>query len=267
MNRLDQYISPRRLLLCLRRDIVPNSRSFFVVLGSAVAFFFIISAMDIVVGDKDPEFQQNLFYPILFLGGFLFTSGIFKEVHKKESILPYLMLPASAVEKVLSRLLIVSIGWIVFSFLWFTAYTALSEGFNSLFFGASHKLFNPFTADVWRAAAHYVVLQSLFFIGAIYFRKLHFFKTVLSLGVFAIFLSIITGLLIRLVFYDYFTQSIMLDGGATMSSMLEVLSVRLIDLAEKLRPLKVVLYWIVVPLFSWSLVYIRFREVQVKDGI
>ena len=267
MNRVHEYFSLQRLWLCIKRDMKPNSRSSFIVLGAAVGFLLIISALDVVVGDAAPDFHEGIFYPILIAGGFIFTSGIFRELHRKETNLTYLMLPASALEKVVSRLLLASAGWIVFTLLWYTAYSALSEGLNLLFFGRSHPVFNPFTGDVWTAAAHYAVLQSIFLLGAVFFRKLHFFKTLLALTTFAIGLALFAGLIARAVFADYFSATMFVDGGEGISLMTEQLSWKLHSLGRSLEPAGRVIYWLVFPLFSWTLVYIRFREVQIKDGV
>ncbi len=267
MTGIQQQFSLQRLVLCLKRDMKPNSRSSFIVLGAAVGFLLIISAFDAGVGSMETGFHQGIFYPVLIIGGFVFVSGLFKEVYRKESNLTYLMLPASALEKVLSRLLLATVGWVLFSIVWYSLYAALSEALNALLFGRSHSLFNPLAADVWLAAAHYAVLQSFFLLGAIYFRKLQFFKTVLSLTAAIIAISLFGMLLVRLFFADYFTGRLMIDGGTGLSQIFEHLSYTMTSLMRKLEPVKNILYWIVFPLFCWSLVYIRFREVQIKDGV
>ncbi len=264
---LSKEFSLRRLYLCLRRDMKPNSRSSFVILGAAVGFLLIISALDIVAGDVSDDFHQGIFYPILIVGGFVFTSGIFKEMHHKETNLPYLMLPASALEKVLSRLLLVSLGWVLFSIAWYTLYSALSEGINMILFGKAHPVFHPFTVDVWKAAAHYTVMQSLFLLGAVFFRKLHFFKTLLSLAAFTIFASLFAMLMVRIVFAGYFEGSLFIDMGEGFEASMHILSRQMEHLGRIFLPVVRFLYWLVFPLFCWVLVYIRFREVEIQDGV
>jgi hypothetical protein len=267
MTRIQEQFSPQRLALCLKRDMKPNSRSSFIVLGAAVGFLLIISALDAAVGQAEAGFHQGIFYPVLIVGGFVFVSGLFKEVYRKETNMTYLMLPASALEKVLSRLLLATVGWVLFTILWYSLYAALSEALNALLFGRSHALLNPLSTDVWVAAAHYSVMQSLFLLGAIYFRKLHFFKTVLTLTAATIVLSLFGMLLVRLVFADYFSGTLLMDGGAGLSRIFEHLTFTMTSLARKLAPVKNILYWVLFPLFCWTLVYIRFREVQIKDGV
>ncbi|MFO7849794.1 MAG: hypothetical protein R6V67_07535 [Spirochaetia bacterium] len=267
MSTMQEVFSWKRLFLCLKRDVKPNSRSIYVVFGALTGVLLIMSAADLFLGEGSPDYHREIFNSILFIGGFIFASGVFKEIHNKESNQAYLMLPASAVEKVLSRLLIVSAGWVLFTILWFTAFAALSEGLNSLIFGRSHELFTPFSAWVWKQAAHYTVVQSVFLLGAIYFRKLHFFKTVLTGAACALVFSLLAGILVRLVFADYFTTTLIIGNGEGISLISEELTAVFTGVSVRLAPLKDFFYWVVFPLFCWTLVYIRFREVQVKDGV
>lgn len=267
MSTLQEHFSWKRLFLCVKRDVKPNSRSIYVVFGALTGVLLIMSAVDLFFGEGSPEYHGEIFNSILFIGGFIFAGGVFKEIHNKETNQGYLMLPASALEKVLSRLLLVTAGWVFFTLLWFTAFTALSEGLNSLLLGRSHDLFNPFTAEVWSQAAHYTVLQSVFLLGAIFFRKLHFFKTVLTVAACALLFSLLTGLLVRLVFADYFSSTLIIGNGEGISLVADELTGVFTSLSVRLAPLKDFLYWVVFPLFCWTLVYIRFREVQVKDGV
>lgn len=267
MSTLQEHFSWKRLFLCLRRDIKQNSRTIYVVFGALTGVLLIMSAADLFFGEGSLDYHRDIFSSILFIGGFIFASGVFKEIHSKETNQAYLMLPASALEKVLSRLLLVSAGWVFFTILWFTASAALSEVLNSLVFGRSHEFFNPFSAWVWKQAAHYTVVQSVFLLGGIYFRKLHFFKTVLAAAVGVISFSLLGGLLVRLVFADYFTTTLIIGNGEGISLITEELNAVLTLLSVRLAPLKDFLYWVAFPLFCWTLVYIRFREVQVKDGV
>jgi hypothetical protein len=264
---LKEEFSLQRLYFCLRRDMKPNSRSSFVILGAAAGFLLIISALDILVGDASADFHQGIFYPILIVGGFVFTSGIFKEMHGKGTNLPYLMLPASALEKVISRLLLVSLGWVLFSIVWYTLYSALSEGINMILFGKSHPVFHPFNGDVWKAAAHYTVMQSFFLLGAVFFRKLHFFKTLLTLAAFTILASLFAMLMMRIVFAGYVEGSLFIDRGEGFDASMHILGRQMEELGRTFLPLLKILYWMVFPLFSWVLVYIRFKEVEIKDGV
>ena len=264
MNRLENHLSARRLGLCLRRDMKPHSRSSFIVLAATLGFLFIVSALDAGLGRNDPGFHAGVFHAILMIGGFLFVSGLFREVHRKETNQTYLMLPASSLEKVLSRLILATIGWGLFTLVWFSLFSLASEGLNMLFFGRSHRLFNPFTTKVWLTLSHFSVLQSVFLLGAIIFRKLHFFKTVLSLAILTIAFSLFGALLVRIIFADYFNASLMFGGESGLSLALEELSLKL---SGSLVLLRNILYWLAFPLVSWTIVYIRFREVEIKDGV
>ena len=53
-----------------------------------------------------------------------------------------------------------------------------ARGINTLLFDVRREFFSPFDALSWLLVPHYLVAQALFFLGAAWFRKTHFVKTV-----------------------------------------------------------------------------------------
>ena len=91
----------------------------------------------------------------------------------------FLLLPASALEKTLSRLLLHTVGLVVYLLVFTTVLSWVLEGINTLWFGVRREFFSPFDrARVDVAAALSSCTQALFFLGAAWFRKVQFVKTV-----------------------------------------------------------------------------------------
>ena len=90
----------------------------------------------------------------------------------------FLLLPASALEKTVSRLLIHTVGLIVFLLVFTTVLSWVLEGINTVAFGVRREFFSPFDRVAWLMLPHFLVTQALFFLGAAWFRKVQFVKTV-----------------------------------------------------------------------------------------
>ena len=114
------------------------------------------------------------------------------------------------------------------------------------------------------AVAAYLVTQSVFLVGSVYFRKLAFVKTALYLVLLGIVLTIVAGLAAWFVFRDYAVgRTIMMEPylkelGAT-GDMERVLR----PLAEKFWLTARLLFWIVLAPVGWIISYLRLRETEV----
>jgi hypothetical protein len=129
---------------------------------------------------------------IFTLWGLLLTSDIFHELYTPSTAFQSLSLPATSTEKFLSAwfltmliFLIVTITVIFLITLLFSLAALVIEGNFSEFF-----LYNPFDRLTLEFVLNYIFLNSLFLLGAIYFRKNNFLKTI------AAFIAIIISLII-----------------------------------------------------------------------
>ena len=74
---------------------------------------------------------------------------------------------------------------------------------SSQLFDFQLSIDNIFTLQLFTEVGKYIVIQSIFFLGAIYFRKNNFFKTILAIFVIFTVFAILTGLAGRIIFSDY----------------------------------------------------------------
>jgi len=266
MNIRNESLSLNRLGLLMKRDVLSSYRSMLIRIAAASGILLMIDILNLWGGDADLYHHIEVFSAVLLVGGFFFTSAAFKEIHRKESNMAYLLLPASPLEKVLSRILFFSAGWIVIVILWYTLFTLISFGAGELLFGTHFPMHGPFHPKLTMVYMHYMVLQSVFLAGAVYFRRTHFFKTVLALFISLFIFLLIMALFSRIIFASYFTGFFDVREAAVMQ--LEGLApYRFGGFVSFMNVLKDVMYWGILAPAAWVFTYVRFREVQIKDGI
>jgi len=253
----------QRLGLLLRRDLESGYQSTGIAMAAVGGFFLIVG----VLAGFNPNpggVYRGLYTGLLFLGGFIVTSMAFHEVRLNAQGIHYLSLPGSTLEKFLSKLLVTAVGYGVGTLVFCTAVAALTEGINRLAFGHAHPFFNPFALNNLRLLPAYLISQSVFLLGSIYFRKLHFVKTALSLVLLALGLMVIGTTFARLVFKEYFNGPILNFGPnlEELSRSGELQSV-LGPLAQRFQvALRIVLVSALAPV-CWVVSYLRLRESEV----
>ena len=199
---LYSYFNPRRFRLLLKRDMVSGYRAVLIAVAAVAGVAIIISALS-MLGAYEADFHYGIFYPLLFAGGYIVTSLAFRDLHLNGRSYTYLMLPGSRVEKFTSKLLTTSVGYALGTLILCSVLSLVSEGINKLIFGHSHLLFNPFNREVLLAVAIYLVTQSIFLVGAAYFKKLAILKTALAVNIAVIGFSILSGGVLAVVFRNY----------------------------------------------------------------
>jgi len=207
--------SIRRFGRLLLRELAHSYRGLLIAMAAVAGGVIVVSAIGALAmsaggapvgtvrGDGYFGFYQNL----LFLGGFIITSLAFREVWQAGSGIAYLTLPGSLFEKFVVKLLLTSVGFAAGTLVFVSAVAAASEGLDRLLFGVGHGFFNPFTPAVLQAVVRYVVLQSFFLLGSIWFRKLAFVKTALWIVLFGIALAIVSTIALRIGLASHFAAA------------------------------------------------------------
>ncbi len=170
-------------------------------------------------GGGASAFHVSFYIQLLFIGGFISTSFAFREVRQNGAGIFYITLPASQFEKFASKLLVTSVGYALGSLVFYTATAAASEGINHLIFGAGNGFFNPFGLTVLRAVGIYLLAQSIFLLGSIWFKKLAFVRTVLWLSLFAFAAVLVAAVAARIILADHFVMSAAQAGSAKVGGL------------------------------------------------
>ncbi len=130
----------------------------------------------------------------IFIAGYLVTSMAYNEIHTPARGQFYLILPANTFEKLLSNWLLTSVIYILVAQVLLSLVLIISGLLSALIFSTQIEFYNPFTEAGFKNMGIYVVTQSIFFLGALYFRKNNMLKTLLSLFVIIVVISTVSGL-------------------------------------------------------------------------
>ena len=130
-----------------------------------------------------PEGLSNLigFYlALMFISGLIFTSQVFIELHDPKKSYAYILLPVSNLEKLVG-------SWIISGPLYILGFSMLVfiiQLIASLVTAHYENVFGVFSNAYFKAISAYFILHSIFFLGAVWFRKNNFLKTVFSIFLF-----------------------------------------------------------------------------------
>jgi hypothetical protein len=249
----DQF-SLQRFVHVLRNDALRVSRSVLVMSGTAALVVLLISlagAYDGVVGEG-ARFYRIFFLIALFSWGTIATSVCFVDMHGRHTGMGFLLLPASALEKALSRLLLHTVGLVVYLLVFTMALSWVAEGLNLVMFDVRRTFFSSFDPLVWSLMPYYICTQALFFLGAAWFRKVHFVKTVGAAVAIVLGLSAFAALVMWLLFG--FTSWISSDGDPFLAF-------------DWVPDAASIAYFYVLPPFCWFVAWLRVTEMQVSHGI
>jgi hypothetical protein len=246
---VNDQLSLQRFAWLLRNEALRNYRSWALVSGTVALLALLLSALGAWDGNVGNNFYEALFIATLFVLGTTATSQVFADLHGRGTNAAFLLLPASALEKTAARLVVHTVALFVYLLVFTTVLSLVLEGINAALFGVRREFFSPLDRVAWSIAPHYLVVQSLFFLGAAWFRKLQFVKTVGAVLAIAIGWSLVA-------------VAIALVLRATSIDQLVVH-----DPVDWLREYAPVVYYLVVPAFCWFVAWLRVTEAQVSHGI
>lgn len=257
-----------RLLWVFNREVQESKRNLLIY---SMTIFLVLFFQEMVAafihrmapGVAGGSAYLELFPGFLFLGGFIVTSVFFsQDMFSRIGQHNWLTLPASPLEKFLAKALLASIAYPVALAAVFTLSSVVIEVLALAIFGSPFVMFNPFSKPIGMMMLHYVAAQSLFLLGATYFRKAHFVKTVLALGIIGILLSILATVFVRIVFAPYISGMF----GFHFSIDERVLEGHT-TLLTTVKWIGGIIYWALLPAFCWFTAYLRVKEVQATDAI
>lgn len=194
-----------RFRLVLKRTIVLNQRTWAIGFLSVGGFLLVVAILPFISNMFNvarPGFAAVREAAIFFylLGGLVLTSMIFNEIHTPTKAFQFLTLPSTTFEKLTAAWFT---GTMIYTLATMASIFVLSviietiKGINTGVW-SSFFVFNPFTWEILDTILLFLFYQSIYLLGAVYFQKNNFLKTLLviivvSLGL-IFFLNI--GLLI-----------------------------------------------------------------------
>lgn len=215
----NNIFNAKRLYLLMRRQVFSNGKSLLIAFGGMAGVLLVISLLVAHFNPGGLSGLTNLYLTVMFIGGFIYTSNIFSELHQIQKSYNFLTLPVSTTERLLSSWLITGIVFPVLAVLSMAVIIFLSNTVTKLTIDLA-PVQSVFSANSMKAVLVYIVTQSVFLLGAAYFRKNNFLKTLLAMFLFTLVINIYAGLLGWGLFNSFNTGSFIFED-QNMSPALE----------------------------------------------
>lgn len=191
-----------RFKLVVNRFFVLNRKNWSVGLLGAGGILFSIWMIPVVFGSSNVASQihfEMIEVPAMFLlalGGMVITSHIFHEIHSQSQAFRFLTLPATNFEKFAGAWFITSVAFLVVVLVAIFLLSVIIEIISAVNYSNwnNFKLFNPFQEGRFESYGNYFLYHSIYLLGAIYFKKNNFLKTVLAIILFILGAVTIIGI-------------------------------------------------------------------------
>lgn len=241
----------------LLRQIQLSSKGLLIGAGGFIGFSIFILFMPML--SPDYHFSSTVFFgsllPMIVLGGYIATSLSFAELNTPQKSYLYLTLPASATEKLAVAWLSSSLIYLIFAIVVLFVINLLLLIIDTIGLSRGVSLVNLFDNNALLVYANYLVTQTIFLLGAIYFRKLNFLRTVLALIIVGFAIALYCGLLVGLV-------SLLHDGH--LHGRFVHLNIDNKDaIGQVISTISKVLYWGITAPFFLIVSYFTLKERQV----
>ena len=164
-----------RFLKQFKWDVLQNYR--FVYVFYMVIFGLMLFFTSVNIHGGSGQYHSSFFWFTLFLGGLIFTSSLFDELNQTQSKQLYLTTPSSHLEKFGSKLFLSTVVYTVLTMVVFMIMSFVATMVLELRTGNNLPSFNPFYSENIESVKSYLIIQSIFLLGAVTFRQAAFFKT------------------------------------------------------------------------------------------
>ena len=179
----------KRASLLLKRTLYLSKKSIIIWLCVYVGMVLLINLFSINNENFNSSSLITSSFIYMFIYGMNYTIGMNKAIHKPSRAFSYLTLPVSNFERLLVVWLVSSLFYAVFCAVFIYSGVELSA-YIYYFFAGAPMFYLDFT-DVLKMSIYYMIFQSAYLYGSIFFKKAQFFLTSLSLiTLFAIVISL-----------------------------------------------------------------------------
>jgi hypothetical protein len=183
--------SINRIYLLIRRQLTINSKNLIIAFSACLGVLVIINYLTIYFGGRvESDLIISLSFVIMFIGGYIFTSMGFNELHSPHKSYQYLMLPATTLEKIVSVWFLTSLTYTIVSLVLMVILVVLSNLFALLVGSIPVSFGMLLNYPIFKLIWVFLVTQSIFLLGSCYFRKNNFMKTLLALFIIGFILGI-----------------------------------------------------------------------------
>lgn len=214
-----------------------------------------------------PKFQIAFYFVGLAASGALIANFSFGDLREKPKAISYLLLPSTALEKVIAAILF---GVIVYGLVYSGAFyiaNACAVSLANHLFGSKWEIINPlqlghytdpfFDEPTNRLFLKYLAMQSLFVAGGLYFSKFSFFKTSLVFLAIWILRILLPSLYLYLLPFGNFRNTL------TSFEVFDVTGNKLIEMPHWFEMVFTFYFsFLIIPLL-WLFSYFKLKEKQI----
>ncbi len=194
--------SVRRIYLLGRLGIAEHIRAMWVALGATSAAFLVIYLLSLAL--SGPWNFHDTFFPLALVGGgVVVTSMAFGDLHVPHRSEASLMLPVSAAERVIERILTTYVLFAVGVTAAYALFSAIAAGMGQLLIGRSMEIYLPVDGPGKTALLRLPRIHAIYLFGAIYFRRKNLLKTLLTIALIVLTFLILTAGITWASFGDY----------------------------------------------------------------
>ena len=255
-----------RILSLMRLLFIEQRRSIGIAAGAVFGALTVIYLLSLLGGTDN----FHAFFPlVLVVGGTIVTSLAFIDLHLPHKSQAYLLLPVSAVERVIERIITTNILFVLAVSLAYGLFSLIAAGLGELILGRSFELYFPFSGEGLAAIKRYMLLHAVILFGAVYFRRKNLLKTLLSLAILGLTLGFFTAILSWISFGSVkeLAESGFFSGMAFSGTGLTGQMTRMANLFSSLaRVLRFFFIYALTPIL-WVLTWLRLRETEVVHGV
>lgn len=270
----NNILSAGRFGAYLKKHLVDNYRFYLMAVVVITGLALLLLTFAGVVESNFSTYSDLLpFYLIgMYVTGIIFTSMSFSELGNKPRGIDYLLLPASHLEKFLTTLLITTVGFLlVYHFAFFLAAKVLD-----IIISLRHDkhLRNDLgelnNHNMWYLNYYFWVLaQSVFLLGAVYFHKYSFIKTTFYFIVFFGFMYLLNGLFTQIFFHgkmaDWRAHVPFVGVALSVSPEGDPISYRheFITLPKEMTDVFIFIGEYLIAPMLWTVAYFRLRDKEI----
>lgn len=245
---VNNFFSIKRFFGLIKCDLIMNRQTILVaastILGALLLFNF-IAPHNIHQIDAHP----TGFLLLLFGGGIWMANRTFRRVHDKQRNYFFLTFPCSNFEKFLAPFFLASIGYALALLVLYTLFYWFIASLGYLFFHESFFISTPFLPQTWHMIWVYLVIQSVFMLGSVYFKKSPFLKATLTISLIGTVLFLFIALVAKMFLQNQFESNMLWIPNIETVSMTGFTLVRFG-------------FWIVLAPFCWVITYYRLKEIE-----
>lgn len=257
MKSLNKYLNFARLKTTIYSDLLSNIWQI-VIAAEALAGILLLFFIYVGVGNIVAASLYRIFFPaVIIIIGLLLTSLSFSELYTGKSYF-YLTLPTSSVEKFISKLIIVSVLYLLSINFLLIIVSVAAKGLNYFLLGEQFPIFNPIHPSILNSEILYLIILTIFLFGAVYFKKYNFLKTILLISVPILFMIIFPAISYKIMFWKYQESGILKlqPGYAIAPPSVDYL----VDTIQQIVEIFTFLFYSVTAPFFLLLTYLRLRE-------